>query len=206
MWRSDCRRRLPGKLLFATDAFGFAEDAVRQALHPIVERLAAVIGNRQDVTLAPQGLSVWQRAQRVLQSSESWKTFEPWLDDYNPRLAFGVARSLVIGVDADGCGAQCGDADADRGARPATGRCCQPGTILCLPTTPFPAPLKGLPSHVLSPLRERISCLTSHGGLTGVPQVNIPGATVEGAPVGLSIIAARGSDLDLMRVAMAMEG
>ena len=80
------------------------------------------------------------------------------------------------------------------------------GTILCLPTTPFPAPLKGLPNHMLNPLRERISCLTSHGGLTGVPQVNIPGATVEGAPVGLSIIAARGSDLDLMRVAMAMEG
>ena len=80
-----------------------------------------------------------------------------------------------------------------------------PGTILCLPTTPFPAPLKGLPIHVLGPLRERISCLTSHGGLTGVPQVNLPGASVDGAPVGLSIIGGRGTDLDLMRVALAME-
>ena len=62
---------LPGKLLFATDAFGFAEDEVRQALHPIVERLAAVIGNRQDVTMAPQGLSVWQRgAARVAEQRE----------------------------------------------------------------------------------------------------------------------------------------
>ena len=64
---------------------------------------------------------------------------------------------------------------------------------------------KGLPLHQLDPLRERISCLTSHGGLTGVPQINLPGATVDGAPVGLSIIGARGSDLDLLRVAVAFE-
>jgi hypothetical protein len=50
-----------------------------------------------------------------------------------------------------------------------------PGTILCLPTTPFPAPQKGLPLHQLDPLRERIGCLTSQSGLTGVPQVNLPG-------------------------------
>jgi amidase len=80
------------------------------------------------------------------------------------------------------------------------------GTILCLPTTPFVAPLKGLPNSVLGPLRDRISCLTSHGGLTGVPQVNIPVATAGGVPVGLSVIAARGADLDLLLVAVGLEG
>jgi amidase len=79
------------------------------------------------------------------------------------------------------------------------------GTILCLPTTPSPAPRKGLPLHQLDALRERIACLTSQGGLTGVPQVNLPGAAVDGAPVGLSIIGARGSDLELLRVAVAFE-
>ena len=81
-----------------------------------------------------------------------------------------------------------------------------PGTILCLPTTPFPAPLKGLPLGVLTPLRDRITCLCSQGGLTGVPQVNIPGAMVDGAPVGLSIIGGRGSDAVLVAVAQALEG
>jgi amidase len=80
-----------------------------------------------------------------------------------------------------------------------------PGTILCLPTTPFPAPQKGLPLHQLDALRERIACLTSQGGLTGVPQVNLPGATADGAPVGVSIIGACGSDLDFLRVAVAFE-
>ena len=41
---------------------------------------------------------------------------------------------------------------------------------------------------------------------TGVPQVNLPGAHVDGAPVGLSILGARGTDLDLIRLAVALEG
>jgi amidase len=79
------------------------------------------------------------------------------------------------------------------------------GTILCLPTTPFPAPLKGLPVSALAFPRERISCLTSHGGLTGVPQVSLPGALVDGAPVGLSIVGGKGADLALLAVARAFE-
>jgi amidase len=194
---------LPTTLLVATDAFAFAGQDVQEALAPLTERLAALIGRRQDVTMAPQGLSVWQRAQRVLQSSESWKTFEPWLDTCNPRFAFSVARNLLIGSMFT---------DAERGTaalmrQEARGRMrmlLAPGTILCLPTTPFPAPLKDLPNSVLTPLRDQISCLTSHGGLTGVPQVSIPGATVNGAPVGLSIVGARGTDTTLLRVAEAL--
>lgn len=197
--------RLPTMLLVATDAFGFADEDVASALQPLVDRVAAVVGRRQDVTLAPQGLSAWQRAQRVLQSSEAWKTFEPWLDRCNPRLAWTVARGLVQGSMLT---------DAERGAaslvrieaRARLRQLLPPGTILCMPTTPFAAPRKGLPVHELTPFRERISCLTSHGGLTGVPQLNLPGATVDGAPVGLSIVGGRGADLDLIRIAVALEG
>ena len=196
---------LPGALLVATDAFGFADEDVQQALAPIVERLAALLGGRRDVTMAPPGLSVWQRAQRVLQGSESWRTFEPWLDQCNPRMAFSVARGLVAGsmlTDAERSAASLMRMEARARLR----RLLPPGTILCLPTTPFPAPRKGLPTSALASLRERISCLTSHGGLTGTPQLSIPGASVGGAPVGLSIVGARGADLELMRVAVALEG
>ncbi|MDB5398120.1 MAG: Asp-tRNAAsn/Glu-tRNAGln amidotransferase subunit and related amidase, partial [Rhodopila sp.] len=123
----------------------------------------------------------------------------------NPRMAFGVARGLVQGSMLT---------DAERGAaalmrieaRARLRSLLPAGTILCLPTTPFPAPLRGLPNDVLGPLRDRISCLTSHGGLTGVPQVSIPGAMVNGAPVGLSVIAARGADMELLRVAVGLSG
>lgn len=194
---------LPATLLVATDAFGFADDAVQAALAPMVDRLASLLGARQEVTLAPAGLTAWLRAQRVLQQSEAFATFAPWLDRHNPRLAWSVARGLVAG--AEYAAAERSYAAITR--REVTARLrhlLPPGTILCLPTTPFPAPLRGLPVSALAEPRDRISALTCPAGHSGVPQVNLPGATVEGAPVGLSILAGRGQDTSLLAVARAM--
>ena len=60
-------------------------------------------------------------------------------------------------------------------------------------------------------LRETVSggaCVNAcaaHGGLAGFPQVSVPGAHVDGLPVGLSILGARGSDAMLVAVARALE-
>ena len=194
---------LPQTLLIAVDAFGFADPDVAAALRPMVDRLANLLGSARDEVMAPQGLSVWARAQRTLQPAEAWQTFRGWIESDNPRFAFSVARGLVAGSQI---------AASERGwaalmRQEARGRMAYllpPGTILCMPTTPFPAPRKGLPLPMLEPLRDRITCLCAHGGLTGVPQVNLPGATVEGAPVGLSIIGSRGSDATLIAVAEAL--
>ena len=51
----------------------------------------------------------------------------------------------------------------------------------------------------------RISCLCSHGGLTGVPQVSMPLGEVDGLPVGLSIIARPGDDAALVALARELE-
>ena len=74
-----------------------------------------------------------------------------------------------------------------------------------MPTTPFPAPPKGLPVSALGPVRDAILCLCAHGGLAGHPQVSIPGATAGGLPVGLSLLAARGADAMLVGTALSLE-
>lgn len=195
---------MPTRLLIATDAFGFAEPAVAAALQPIVERLKRLVPAAEEVVMAPPGLSVWGRAQRTLQPVEAWETFREWVERDNPRFAFSVAKGLVLGAMSS---------EADRGwaelmRREVRGRMrhlLPPGTILAMPTTPFPAPKAGLPLNVLTPLRDQILCLCAQGGLAGHPQVNIPGATVEGRPVGLSLLAARGADALLVRTALALE-
>jgi len=191
---------LPTRLIIAVDAFGFADATVAEALRPLVARLGTLIGDVREEVMAPPGLSVWSRAQRTLQPVEAWQTFKPWVERDNPRMAFNVARGLVTGSMISE--ADCGWAELMR--QEARGRMAYllpPGTIMCLPTTPFPAPKKGLALPVLGPLRDRISCLCSHGGLTGVPQVSIPGAEVDGLPIGLSIVGGRGSDASLVAVA-----
>jgi amidase len=198
-------KTLPDTFLVATDAFAFADPAVTEALSPMVEKLAALIGRRRDEALAPQGLSIWKEAQRCLQSSESWRTFAPWIDQYNPRFQFSVARNLALA-------AQISDAERNKAAlmreeaRSRLRMLLPPGTILCLPTTPFPAPKRGLPISGLAFPRERITCLACLGGLTGSPQVNLPGALVDGAPVGLSIVGGRGTDTSLLALARAFAG
>jgi amidase len=195
---------LPTKLVIATDAFGFADPDVEAALHPMVNRLTRLFGHAREELLAPQGLSVWARAQRTLQPVEAWQTFRPWLDRDNPRFAFSVARGLVMGSMIP----ESERAWANLMRQEARGRLrylLPADTILCMPTTPFPAPLRGQPLSVLDPLRDRITCLCAHGGLAGHPQVSLPGATVNDAPVGLSILGARGADAALVAVAKALE-
>jgi amidase len=195
---------LPTRLVVAVDAFGLADDETESVLHPMVCRLSALVRSVREDHLAPAGLSVWARAQRTLQSSEAWVTFKDWVDRENPRMAWSVARGLALAATISEPEREWA-ALTRAEARARLAWLLPPGTILCLPTTPFPAPRKGLALGVLAPLRARIACLAAHGGLTGVPQVSIPGAHVGGLPVGLSILAARGADATLVAVAKAME-
>ena len=195
---------LPTRLLIASDAFGFADAGVAEALRPMVERLAALLGDSEEVLMAPPGLSVWGRAQRVLQPYEAWQTFQPWLDAANPRLAFSVARGLVAGSQVT----QEERNWANLMRQEVRGRLrhlLPAGTILCLPTTPFPAPMRGRSVSEQQADRDRILCLCGHGGLAGMPQVNLPGSTVGGLPIGLSILGGTGTDATLVAVAKAME-
>lgn len=194
----------PRTLVIAVDAFGFADPAVARALQPMVERLTRLIGSAREDIMAPPGLSVWARAQRTLQPVEAWNTFQEWVDRDNPRMAFSVVRGLIAGAQVSPT--EHGWAGLMRQEARARMRwLLPPGTILCLPTTPFPAPVKGLPQATLTPLRDRITCLCAQGGLTGVPQVSLPGATVDGAPVGLSIIGPHSGDAQLIALAQAFE-
>ena len=195
---------LPERLVVAVDAFGFADSAVQAALRPAVAKLTRLIGHAREDILAPQGLSVWARAQRTLQPSEAWETFKDWIDRENPALAFLVARNLVYGSTIPA--AERNWANLMRAeARARLAHLVPSGTILCVPTTPCTAPLRGQPVGALDAVRDRITCLAAYGGLTGHPQVSIPAATADGAPIGLSIIGARGSDATLVAVAKAYE-
>ena len=134
-----------------------------------------------------------------MQPSEAWLTFKDWIERDNPRLAYSVARNIFTGSQIPESERQWAQLVRQE-ARGRMRHLLPEGTILCLPTTPFPAPKRGEPLSVAGAQRDRILCLCCHGGLTGMPQVSIPGATVDGLPVGLSIVGGRGSDATLVAV------
>jgi amidase len=75
------------------------------------------------------------------------------------------------------------------------------GAVLCLPTTPTPAPLRGERMSARHDVRARISMLTCSAETTGRPQINLPLAAIGGLPVGLSLLGARGADAVLLACA-----
>ncbi len=194
----------PGRLLVARDAFAFAGSAVDEALRSVRGRLAGLAGAAADTTVAPQGLSVWARAQRTLQIPEALATFRGWVESANPRLSMRVARMLVTAEAVTPAERQW----AELMRHEVRGRLrdlLEPGAVLCLPTTPFPAPPVGLPLSRQNEIGLRIASLTAVAGLSGLPQLSVPGGRVEGRPVGLSMIGPPGSELRLAVLAKALE-
>jgi amidase len=78
----------------------------------------------------------------------------------------------------------------------------RPGDLLCMPTAPTIAPLKGSKSYDRSSdYYRRALSLTSIAGVARLPQVSMPLGSVDGAPIGLSILGAQGADLHVLHAA-----
>ena len=134
----------------------------------------------------------------------AWETARDWLDQVNPRLSFEVAqRYVAAGAVTDA------EVEAARSAKAVVVQRMEDvlagGAVICLPTTKTTAPPTGQRASARTALRLRNSALTCIAGTTGGPQINLPLAEVDGLPVGLSLIGARGSDEMLIGFARRVE-
>jgi amidase len=190
------------RLIVAEDAFVLADVQTRAALAPAVDRLADLVGSREIRPISSAPLSEWARHQGVLQGREAWATFGEWIDRRNPRFAFEVADNFLRGTHAD-------DEALEAAAQFRSERRVEflqlvdPETIVCLPTTPFPAPAIGQPRSVMRKLRASVITLTCIAGMTGAPQVSVPLAEIGGLPIGLSILGRPGADDSVLALAVA---
>ncbi|MEM6744704.1 MAG: amidase, partial [Pseudomonadota bacterium] len=164
---------LPGRLLIAADAFAFAGEAVETALAPAISRLAAFMGGAEETALAPPGLAAWGRAQRTLQMAEAWDTFAEWVEAETPRFSFLVARTLMSGAQTDRAELPWAALVRDE-ARGRLRRLTAEGAVIALPTTPGPAPLKGVPLSAKDRARLHVNALCAVSGLCGHPQISLP--------------------------------
>ena len=192
---------MPARLIVAEDLFEGVGEDVLSALQPIVDTIGEMIGNQSTERVAAEGIDVWMTHQRFLQMREAWDTQRDWIEETNPRVAFEVAIRYLNGMSVTDD--QVAASNAVR--QEVCSRICgllDDGAIICMPTSPSPAPLPDMPVPERVKLGARIARLTCIGGMTGCPQINLPLAKVDGLPVGLSLMAARGSDETLMRFAV----
>jgi amidase len=188
------------RLLVAEDAFAVADGAVARALQPGLDRLSALLGSSQRVTVAPEGLRQWFQLFRLLQGAEIWAQHGEWVRAVKPRLGPGVKERIewVSTIDPR-------EVVPARARREEIAQRMQDllagDAVLALPTVPGVAPLRNTPRAEIDEFRGRAMCLLSIAGLARLPQVSLPLARVDGCPVGLSLVAARGGDAMLLSLA-----
>jgi len=190
------------RLYVPEDLWALADDAVQAALAPALRRLEELVGPQQGILIGDDsGTESQLAAYMVLQGREAWQAHGDWVESETPTFGPGIAeRFQMIATITDDSVAHWAQWRADFSER-LRGVLTE-GAVMALPTAPCIAPVRGSPQDELADVRKRILMMTGAAGHAGLPQISIPGALVDGCPVGFSIVGRPGGDevlLDLAR-------
>jgi amidase len=194
----------PNRLLVATDAFAMVDDNVAEALRDAVGSVAASVGSVEDVTVAPEGLDNWFDTFRVVQAGSIWSNLGDWITATDPELGPGIKERFQWAQALKSEEIDAAKQRMDEIRRQIAGLI-QGGDVLCLPTSPRPAPLKNLPlDDIEISYRHQAMHLLCISGLGGLPQISLPMAELDGLPLGLSLSGPRGADMQLLHLAKSL--
>ena len=190
------------RMVVADDArarFGAENDV--GVLDAAIACVAAHVASDGRVKVAEgEGLERWYAAYRVIQGYQAWRNHGPWIESRKPKLnpavavRFAAARAVT-------------QADHDT-ALVARGRYARrvadligDDRIIVLPTMPGIAPPMESSEEAFERFRGYAVGMMSIAGHAGFPQISLPMMTVDGCPVGLSLIGPPGRDRALIALA-----
>ena len=190
------------RLYVPEDLWALAGEAVQAALAPALDALAKIV-NPPISMLAAENYDIGSmfKAYLILQGREAWETHRDWIEEVNPTFGPGVAeRFEFISKITDDEVARWQEWRARLARR--MNDLMDVGAVMAIPTSPCVALFRGEPQDKQADDRRRILTMTGLAGHAGLPQINIPFGTVDGAPTGFSIVGRKGGDevlLDLAR-------
>lgn len=189
-----------GPLLKVEDAWMNAPPETARALNHGMEAAEGLLGKALAVTIAPEGLSELYEHFRCAQAAEAWSTLGGWIEATNPEFGPGVKERFAAAKAMDPAKSAAGRAFREV-FRARMQALLAGGAVMVYPTSPVPAPKLGIPLDAQNAVREATMGVTAIAGLAGLPEVTLPVARVDGAPVGLSLVAGHGRDRPLLALA-----
>lgn len=195
----------PARLLWPQQLWDLLAPEVAEALAGPAERIQAHFGQARPVEVVLDSLETMYWQFRHIQGREAWLTDGPLIERYAPPLGPGVAERFAWSKQVSD--AQVAEARAFRARfRTRLADILGRDGVLLMPTMPDIAPLRSAPESDLEDYRNRSIQLLCLAGLSGFPQLSLPLARREGAPLGLSLLGAPGSDRGLVALAEALNG
>ncbi|MGH6631585.1 MAG: amidase family protein, partial [Burkholderiales bacterium] len=132
--------------------------------------------------------------------AEAWAQHGEWVTRVKPDLGPGIRQRIQWAADLDlrlvGPAKMRREEIARHMENLLAG-----GAVLVLPTVPGVAPIRNARPADTEDFRARALALLCPAGLARLPQVSLPLATIDGCPLGLSLVAARSNDAMLLALA-----
>lgn len=194
-----------GRVMLARDAFARAEPHAVAALQPALALVESIVGKAEPVTVSDQGLDDWYDVFRTLQGVEAWATHGPWIERDQPSLGPMCARRMRLAAEiSSDAAARARQKRAD--IRAGLNGLLADDALLIVPSAGDAAPRIDASTPEHEDVRDRTIGITSIAGLAGLPQVSLPLARTDGGPIGLSVIAGRGEDCQLLDLVKQVAG
>ena len=185
------------ELCWAEDLARMAQPAVATRVRDAARRLPlAGVLEAMPTPVADQAFEAYV----VLQGAEIRQSLGPDIERIRPRFGATIAERFA-GIDAltrqqVARWAAWRDTERQRLDRLLDGR-----AALVFPTAPCPALPRDAARPAIDKFYRTALCINAMAGHAGLPQVTLPAGTVDGAPVGLSVVGPRGSDVQLLALA-----
>jgi amidase len=203
-----------GAVHLIAEAFAACDTEVREALARPVETIKTIFSGKVRETLlreidaqaAESGLKGWYDTHRRLQWAEIWSCLGSWVEEAKPELGPKTAMNFQLAKDLDR--ETIAEAVRQREAYfSLLKEFLGPDDLLCMPTAPAPAPVKGSLGldRTVGDYYPRTLCQTAIAGIGRLPQVTLPVAEISGIPVGLSFLAGHGKDDFLLAAAQMFD-
>ena len=191
------RKFVPKRLLIAEDAFAFAGAEVAEALFGGLNQLKSAFPDSGSVNVFAGEPSIWPEIFRILQGDEIRRRHSAWIEANRPHFGPGIAERFRWAQTIDPS-----DVERMRPKRETVAAHVDTllgdDAVLCLPTAPGIAPKLATSPQELEVFRARAFSLLSIAGLARLPQITLPLGTLQGCPLGISLIAPHGCDLGLL--------
>lgn len=187
---------LTAQFLRIPAAFANADPDVVVALESALAKLGPMV----TIDPVPEGLDHLLHLQNTVRGRETWLTLSGFIERVKPTLGPVTANRVELTSRFTAEAAQAGLAARQTyTARMHT--LLAGGAVLVIPTSPCPAPPLMADQAIYEDIRNRTLRVGIIAAFAGLPELTIPVSKVNGAPVGLSLIAGPGRDLALLELA-----
>lgn len=190
----------PRELLIAEDMFALLGEPERATLQPALARIEKVYGKARSVKIGDRPLRECFELYRIIQSGEVWKVHGAWVEKYKPTFGPGIHERMYGAANTDPAEVEKAKAAREEVAKHVN-HTLKDDAMIVLPTVPGIAPLIDTPHAVAEDYRGRAMSLLSVSVLSRTPQMTLPLATLDGCPLGISIMGACNTDEMLIAAA-----